>query len=157
MDEPQPGAAAHEVSITLEYSIGQLKDRSKARRQHVLLKAAPQIAEHYRKLSTMSLRGLEDVDEAVRAEALDFYNAVIADGRFVALLETDPRSAAESLEKRVSSRALDVISEINTQIGGPVEGPVEAVIAVAVVIVLAPKIPAEGIVIDELATVRARL
>jgi hypothetical protein len=41
-------------------------------------------------------RGVEafSLDDKTATEALKFYNAVIADGRYVGLLETDPAQAA---------------------------------------------------------------
>jgi hypothetical protein len=150
-------AAAEAVPISIEFSLGELKDRSKARRQQTLLQAAPLIQAHYIKLSKMSQRGLEDVSDGVRKDALSLYNKAVTDGRYVQQLKTNPRLVAEKLGMRVGPEAIGAIGKVTDRISGENEGPVEAVIAVAVVIVLAPKIPAEGIVIDELATLRTRL
>ena len=143
------------VPFKLEFTLGQLKDRSAARKQKMLLEAAPQIQALQKKLSKSSRLGLETLEPSAAEEALKVYNAVVADGRFVKLMKTDPAAAAEKIGKRITPEAAEAISRVISRVGGDVEGPVEAVIAVAVVIVLAPKIPAEGIVIDELARVRA--
>ena len=148
---PSPRA----VPVRLEITLGELKDRAEARRQRILLEAAPQIQALQKKLSKSSRLGLENVDPTTAEAALKFYNDVVADGRYVKLLKSNPAAAATKLGKRLPDEVFKVIDRVTTRVGGDVEGPVEAVIAVAVVIVLAPKIPAEGIVIDEQARVRA--
>jgi hypothetical protein len=75
----------------------------------------------------------------------------------VRLLKSNPQAAADKLGKKIRPEVVEVIGKISSRVGGNVEGPVEAVIAVAVVVAVVAGNPAEGIVIDELATVRARL
>jgi hypothetical protein len=145
--------APRAVPVKLEYTLGELKERSAARRQRILLEAAPQINALQKKLSKSSRLGLETVEASTAEEALKFYNAVVADGRYVSLMKRNPEAAAQKLGQRIAPEVGKVISRIVSRVGGDVEGPVEAVIAVAVVIVLAPKIPADGVVIDELARV----
>jgi hypothetical protein len=142
--------------ITLEMPLGELKDRSAARRRKILTDAAPQMVALSKRLSKSARLGLEDVRPDVAEEALRFYNAVVADGRFVRLLRTNPESAAEKLGERVRPEALDVISRINGRMGGNVQGPVEAVIAVAVVVAVVAKVPERGVVIDHMANVRTK-
>lgn len=149
---------AGQARLTLEYSLGELKDKAAARRQRVLLKAAPVIQDHFVNLSQWSREGLGDVDQSVRNEALALYRTTVADGRYVSLLKADPKSAAKHLGMEVSPEALSVIEKITGRLGGDVQGPVEAVIAVAVVIAVAAGMPDEGIVVDpEVITLRARL
>lgn len=157
MSDEQATRERTPLPITLEYSLGELRERSQARRAYVLQSAAPLISRHYRRLTELNTAGLEGVDEAVAAKALELYDATVADGRYVDLLQEDPRAAADRLGLDIPEDAISAIGRINRQIGGDVEGPVEAVIAVAVVIVLAPKIPADGIVVDELTVLRSRL
>jgi len=145
--------AGRAVPVKLEYTLGELKDRSAARRQRILLKAAPQIQALQKKLSKASRLGLEKVEPSTAKEALKFYNAVIADGRYVTLMKRDPKAAADKLGKRISPEVAEAIGRITSRVGGDVQGPVEAVIAVAVVI-LAAKMPTAGMVIDDSARVR---
>lgn len=148
------------LPLTLEYSLDKVKDKSAARRQKVLLKAAPQIQALRKKLIKMSCVGLEDIEEDIGGEALKFYNSVVEDGRYVRLLKTNPQSAAEKLGKKISPQVTDAISIVSKRIKravGENEGPVEAVIAVAVVVAVALSKPGEGIVIDDKANVRMRL
>ena len=147
--------AKRTVPVKLEFTLGELKDRAEARRKKILLDAAPQIQALHKKLSKSSLKGLEDLDSATAAATLKFYNDVVADGRYVKLLKTNPAAAAAKLGKRVPDAVISVIDRVRNP-GGSVEGPIEAVIAVAVVIACAvPEAAGEEIVLEETGRVSA--
>ncbi|MDP9362164.1 MAG: hypothetical protein M3P29_12010, partial [Acidobacteriota bacterium] len=97
------------------------------------------------------MRALSKAPKEVSNEALGFYNAVVADGRFIGLLAKEPQKAAAKLGLRVNPPVLELVQTLVTQVRGPglVEGPTEAVIAIAVVIVCAvPARDQEEIIID---------
>jgi len=146
------------TTLTLERSIGKKLSSAEARRRDILLKALPQIETYYKQLSRSKLTALDQLPAAARKSALALYNKVVSDGRYVELLRTDPAAAAAKLGVKVDPghwRAIQSIADKIRNPGGPVEGPTEAVIAVVVVIACAK--PAEGVVIDESAAVRAKL
>src|SRR5262249_27757609 len=145
--------AARAVPVRLEYTLGELKDRSAARRQRVLLAAAPQIHALQKKLSKASRRGLENGEASTAREALKVYNPAIADGRYVKLMKRDPEAAAAKLGRRITPEVSEAIAGVVSRVGGEVEGPIEAVIAVAVVVVTVADTDT-GIVIDEQARVK---
>src|SRR5215468_3625442 len=57
------------------------------------------------------LKGFESFasDKETATEVLDLYNAVIADGRFVSLLEIDPAQAAKNLGKNLRQEGVDLL------------------------------------------------
>jgi hypothetical protein len=124
-------------------------------------RALPQIESYYEELRRSKQEALGGISPDQADEALDFYNAVVADGRYVDLLRESPKEAADQLGMDISDEVLRAVRVVSDRlgVGGPVEGPVEAVIAVAVVIVLAPKLPAgaEGLVIEDNARITVRL
>lgn len=145
-------------SFKLQRSIGAKLSPSAEIRRDIVLKAIPRIEEYYAKLKGSRLPELDDLKPAARKAALKLYNKAVADGRFVDLLRTDPKSAAEKLGVKVDLdhwKAIQSIADKFRNPGGPVEGPIEAVIAVAVVIACAK--PSEGVVIDESGMITAKL
>ncbi len=144
--------------LTIERSIGKKLTAASERRRETLFKALPKIEEYYKKLSKTKFPEVEKLEPRARQAALDLYNKVVADGRYVELLRTDPRLAADKVGMKIDPshwRAIQSIADKLRNPGGPVEGPLEAVIAVVVVIAWAK--PSEGVVIDELAGIRAKL
>jgi hypothetical protein len=63
------------------------------------------------KLSRSSVPTLDNVDEAVATEALNFYNYVVADGRYLVETRENPHQIAARLGYHVSSKALALISD----------------------------------------------
>ncbi len=147
--------------VFFEQNLGKRTTRAARERAEIMTRALPQIETYYDRLRRSERDSLGDVTADDAQEALEFYNAVVADGRYVDLLRQSPREVADKLGIRVSDDVVRAVERVagRIDVGGPVEGPVEAVIAVAVVIVLAPKIPAgaEGVVIEENARVSVRL
>lgn len=93
-------------------------------------------------------------DGETAREALKFYNTVVKDGRYVAVLGSDPKAAADLLNLSVSERAIDLVKEAQ-QIVLP--GDIRANVAVTVVtvgvavtvaVVTKGKNPVEEIIID---------
>jgi hypothetical protein len=147
-----------DTNITFERSIGRKLSAAESRRRDILLKAIPKIEEYYTTLSRRKLTELDAMPPKARKAALDLYNKVVADGRYVDLLRTDPAAAAKKVGAKIDPDDWRVIQSVADKIrnpGGPVEGPTEAVIAVVVVIACAK--PSEGVVIDESAMVQAKL
>lgn len=145
-------------SLKMQRTIGRKLSASAEIRRDILHKATPKIEEYYAKLKNSRLPELDALKPAARKAALALYNKAVADGRFVDLLRSDPKSAADKLGVKVDLdhwKAIQSIAEKFRNPGGPVEGPIEAVIAVAVVIACAK--PSEGVVIDESGLIRAKL
>lgn len=146
------------AKVTFEQSIGTRHSKAAAARREVLSRALPKIEQYYSNLSKNRHLAGDAISREAREGALELYNKAVTDGRYVDVLEKDPAEAAKKLGVQASPEALRAIEVIAGEMrspGGSVEGPVEAVIAVAVVIACAK--PAEGVVIEESARVRARL
>jgi len=144
--------------VVFEQVIGAHHSKAATDRRETLLRAMPKIERYYAHLHENKRIASDDISPKAREEALALYNKVVADGRYVDLLRTNPAAAADKVGVRSSPEAFRAIDEVASQLrdpGGTVEGPVEAVIAVAVVICCAK--PAEGVVIEETAHVRVRL
>ncbi|WP_299656277.1 hypothetical protein [uncultured Jannaschia sp.] len=147
------------ANLTFEYALGKEARRSYFDRSDILIRSLPEIEKRYVEMNREDFSGLSDIPEETRNEALDIYNKVVEDGRYVRLLADAPKEAIERLGLRVSDDALSAVDRIRTQLVDPgtVEGPVEAVIAVAVVIAVAAGAPQEGFVLDQSAGVRRKL
>lgn len=145
------------VNLVIEHSLGSKRSTEEARRGETLIKAIPKIDAYYSQLKKAKLTEVDELSTSARRQALNLYNKVITDGRYAELLKSDPAAAAKKLGINVSAGALSAIDAVAAELRKPgtVEGPVEAVIAVAVVIACAK--PAEGIVIDGSANIRAKL
>ncbi len=155
-------ATAHSIrNLTFEHRLGGRRTAAGRERASVMSRALPQIESYYEELRRSKQEALGGISPDQADEALDFYNAVVADGRYVDLLRESPKEAADQLGMDISDEVLRAVRVVSDRlgVGGPVEGPVEAVIAVAVVIVLAPKLPAgaEGLVIEDNARITVRL
>jgi hypothetical protein len=89
-----------------------------------------------------------DADEEVAREALEFYNAVVVDGRYIYDLREGPERAAEALKLRPSDKALQLVSTAAKMTGE--QGSNDITIAVAVVIVIVCAVPGKEaeVVID---------
>lgn len=159
--KPSPATARSIRNLTFEYRLGGRTTAAGRERAAVMSRALPQIESYYDKMRCSEREALGDISSDDAHEALDFYNAVVADGRYVDLLRKSPREAAEKLGMQISDDVLRAVETVSRRVvgSGPAEGPVEAVIAVAVVIVLAPKLPAgaEGLVIEDNARLAVRL
>lgn len=147
-----------ESNLTIQRSIGKKISAAEARRRDILFKAIPEIEKYYKRLSSANLKALDELPTKARKAALELYNKVVSDGRYVDLLRTDPEAAAKKVGMKIDPshwRAIQSVADRITNPGGPVEGPLEAVIAVVVVIAWAK--PSEGVVIDESAMINAKL
>lgn len=81
------------------------------------------------------IRSME-VDRKLAMEALDFYNKVVADGRYIWQLRDRGQDVAKELGVKVSRKALDVV--VNAAgVTMPAEMGNDVTIVVAVVIVIA--------------------
>ena len=86
--------------------------------------------------------------------ALDFYNAVVEDGRYVALLATEPETVAGLLKKEVSGRTIEIIKEGTREfLPGDLRANVAVTVvtvgvAVTVAVVTKGKNPIEELIID---------
>jgi hypothetical protein len=93
-------------------------------------------------------------DEPTAADALELYNAVIADGRYLDELIEDPQLAADRLGQRVSSEAADLLRRamsLEPGLGLVRElsrGRLAITVFIAIVILAADQ-PAEEVVIDD--------
>lgn len=76
------------------------------------------------------------IDRELAAEALDFYNQVVADGRFIWQLRDRGEEVARDLGIKVSKRALDVVVGA-AGVTMPEKQGNDVTIVVAVVIVIA--------------------
>jgi len=145
--------------FSFEYAFGKEAKRAYFDRSDIILRSIPDIDKRYAELQRRDLSELANIPKETRDEALDIYNRIVEDGRFVRLLTESPRDAVDRLGLRVSDRALETIQLVQKSIlePGSVQGPIEAVIAVAVVVAVAAAAPQEGYVIDQSAAVRAKL
>jgi hypothetical protein len=91
---------------------------------------------------------LEDIriSPETAKEALDFYNAVVIDGRHIELLRSDPAEAARRLGLSVKSEILDVLRQ-GTALRGAKSRVNEYTIVTAIVIIVADQSEGE-LVID---------
>lgn len=94
-------------------------------------------------------------EEATTREAVDLYNSVISDGRFVGLLVSDPQEAASRLGRTVSPEAADLLRQAVSldptfaeQQGAALSPVGEVFIIVFIAIVVAAREP-EEMVVDE--------
>jgi hypothetical protein len=94
-------------------------------------------------------------EEAAAREAVNLYNSVIADGRYVGMLLTDPKGAAEHLGQSVSAegaellrRAVSLDPTFAEQQGAALSPVGEVFIIVFIAIVVAAREP-EEMVVDE--------
>jgi hypothetical protein len=91
-------------------------------------------------------------DEATASEAAEFYNRVIADGRYVAMLESDPAEAARRLDMSVSEECVALIDRVvnaSRDDGRAAISPGGVVVAVVIVLVFIARAPEpEEVVID---------
>lgn len=103
-------------------------------------------------LSKSSGGKLDSVDEATATEALNFYNYVVADGRYLLETRENPHQVAARLGYHISPQALDLIRDADLfKSASPVRPhntPVLVVIAVVVVIVKAKGTAISEVVID---------
>lgn len=88
------------------------------------------------------------------AAALEFYNAVVEDGRYVALLATEPETVARLLDWDVSVGAVTIIKEGSREfIPGDLKANVAVTVvtvgvAVTVAVVTKGKNPIEELILD---------
>ena len=104
-------------------------------------------------------RRLSKITPAISKEILTFYNAVIADGRFVADFQDDPAEVAKKLNAKISKEALAVVSAVTgnrrgassmSVVGAAVVISISVVAAaVATAIVSWQGDPRQQIIIDE--------
>ena len=86
--------------------------------------------------------------EPVAREALDFYNQVVADGRFIWHLRDQPDQVAKNLGLQVSDEARSVVSQAAKLTGVGADNDVTIVVAIAIVIVAAKPQNVQEVVID---------
>jgi hypothetical protein len=77
---------------------------------------------------------LANLSPDIAQEVLDLYNAVIADGRYLAEFQADPGAVAKRLGLTVSSEAIAVVSTVASRMDGDV-GVVGAAVVVSVAVV----------------------
>jgi hypothetical protein len=77
---------------------------------------------------------LADLSPDTAQEVLDLYNAVIADGRYLAEFQADPGAVAKRLGLKVSDEAVGVVSTVASRMDGDV-GVVGAAVVVSVAVV----------------------
>jgi len=101
--------------------------------------------------ASRSLEGrLPDIERGSAEEVLDFYNKVVADGRYVDEIVDNPSEVASKLNIRVSEKALNQIQETATVVRGDRMNLAVVAIAVAVTVVIVKgSDPLEQIVIDQ--------
>jgi hypothetical protein len=116
--------------------------------RHRLVKSRDELATFYRQIEEDPRLADLDVDEGVATEMLDFYNAVVVDGRYIYDLREEPNRAAEALGLRPSNQALELVSRAARMTGE--QGSNDITIAVAVVIVIVCAVPGQEaeIVVD---------
>jgi hypothetical protein len=66
---------------------------------------------------------LADLAPGTAREVLDFYNAVITDGRYIAEFQTNPGRVAKRLRLDVSAEAVRVISTVASRMSKPSPTP----------------------------------
>lgn len=104
------------------------------------------------KLSQSTVPALDSVDEATATEALNFYNYVVADGRYIVETRENPHAIAARLGYKVSPNALNLISDADLfKAASPIRPHntvVLVVIAVCVITVSRKAMTVSEIVID---------
>jgi hypothetical protein len=78
---------------------------------------------------------LAKLEPGTAKEILDFYNAVVADGRYVAELQTDPQAAARKLRLDISDRAFETIKSLVKLPGDNTMSVVAAAVVVSIAVV----------------------
>lgn len=89
------------ANLTFEYALGKEARRSYFDRSDILIRSLPEIEKRYVEMNREDFSGLSDIPEETRNEALDIYNKVVEDGRYVRLLADAPKEAIERLGLRV--------------------------------------------------------
>ena len=77
---------------------------------------------------------LVDIPRATVNEVLKLYNAVVADGRYIAEFQTNPAGVARKLKVKVSKQAVGVVSHVHKKMKSDV-GVVGAAVVVSVAVV----------------------
>lgn len=95
---------------------------------------------------------LVDIPRGTAAEALDFYNKVVTDGRYIDAMINNPAEVASKLGVKVSEDVLGNIKEVGTFLAPGATKMNIAVVAVAVavtVVIVKGSNPSDLVVIDQ--------
>ncbi|PYD85898.1 hypothetical protein DNF23_46390 [Pseudomonas syringae pv. pisi] len=98
-----------------------------------------------------------DISRGTAQEALDFYNKVVQDGRYIDRLLEAPQEVAEKLKLPLSKEAIERLVTVNQLLppGSTVMNIAVVAVAVAVTVVIVKGIdPLEELVIDQRGLVR---
>ncbi len=107
--------------------------------RHKLVTSQDELANFYRRVEEdPRMEGIEP-DETVAQEMLEFYNAVVLDGRFIYDLREEPERVANELGLQPSADALELVGRAARMTGA--QGSNDITIAVAVVIVIVCAVP----------------
>lgn len=113
--------------------------------RHVMVTSRTELEAFYENLRRDPRTKELAADPRVVEEALDFYNRVVADGRAIYDLRTDPKSVADRLGLEVDDRAAELISKAAWMTGEAESNDITIVLAIVIVVVVA--VP-ERVVID---------
>lgn len=105
--------------------------------RHKLVKSQNELANFYRRVEEDPRLQEIDTDESVAQEMLEFYNAVVVDGRYIYDLREGPERVAEELGLQPSPAALELVSKAARMTGEQGSNDVTIAVAVAIVIVCA--------------------
>jgi hypothetical protein len=119
--------------------------RKRWERRHVHATSRTEIAAFYEHVSEDPRTRELGAEQSVVEEALEFYNRVVADGRNIYELRTDPRAVAERLNIQVSDSAAELVSKAAWITGEAESNDVTIVLAIVIVVVAASP---EQVVID---------
>jgi hypothetical protein len=109
--------------------------------RHRLVRSQDELATFYRRVEEDPRLKDINADEAVAKEMLEFYNAVVVDGRFIYELREEPERVAEALALQPSPEALELVSRAARMTGE--QSSNDITIAVAVVIVIVCAVPGQ--------------
>lgn len=116
--------------------------------RHRLAKSQDELANFYRRVEEDPRLKEIDADETVAREMLEFYNAVVIDGRYIFDLREGPERAAEELGLQPSPEALKLVSQAARLTGEQGSNDVTIAVAVAIVIVCAVPAKEAEVVVD---------
>lgn len=103
--------------------------------RHVLATSVTELESFYEEVAADPRSGELGASREVVHEALAFYNTVVADGRHIYELRTDPQEVARLVDYDVSAEAAELVSRAAWITGEAQSNDITIVLAIVIVIV----------------------
>jgi hypothetical protein len=116
--------------------------------RHKLVSSQDELAQFYRTVEEDPRLKEIEPDQAVAQEMLEFYNAVVVDGRYIYDLREGPERVAKELGLQPSGEALELVSRAARMTGEQASNDITIAVAVAIVIVCAVPGKEAEVVVD---------